>query len=333
MMQYDVDSVLTPKKYGRHVLKPSLKKGAFDSHAVDGPFLFFHEGKYWMIYFGWDGEGYQTGIASSDDLFHWKQERVILGRGPKGSITQYNAAMTSIMRDNELFGPSALKKVDGRFVGTYHAYPEPGYETGPAVIGICYSEDLIEWDVGDPVLEPDLTCAWECGGLYKSWLMEADGTYYLFYNAKNKAGKSTPWLEETGVATSTDLVSWKRYSGNPVLKVGKSGDFDDKFASDPCVLKHNGTWIMFYYGNCTDGHARDGVAFSDDLFSWEKGNQILIDVGPVGSIDSRYAHKPGIITKDGRLYHFYCAVSPAEDPRQGEIEHGEVRGISVATSV
>ena len=31
---------------------------------------------------------------------------------------------------------------------------------------------------------------------------------------------------------------------------------------------------------------------------------LLIDVGPEGSVDSRYAHKPGIITDGNRLYHF-----------------------------
>lgn len=39
-----------------------------------------------------------------------------------------------------------------------------------------------------------------------------------------------------------------------------------------------------------DGHARDGVAFSDDPFTWRKGGQVLIDVGEEGSIDSQYAH-------------------------------------------
>ena len=83
---------------------------------------------------------------------------------------------------------------------------------------------------------------------------------------------------------------------------------------------------MFYYGNSSDGHARNGVAYSDDLIHWEKGNTVLIDVGPAGSIDSMYAHKPGIITNNGTLYHYYCAVAPAADRQLGEIEHCEVRG-------
>jgi len=325
-----MEMIRTPKKHDRLVLTPSYKKGAFDSHAVDSPFLFFHDGRFWMTYEGWDGTGYQTGLASSDDLLNWHKERLLLGRGPKGSVTEFNAALTCILRDNELFGPGTLKRVNGRFVGTYHAYPQPGYESGPAVIGLCYSDDLRSWEVCPPVLSPDPSCAWEAGGLYKSWLLESDGVYYLFYNAKNKT--DWPWVEQTGFAFSSDLVHWDRFRGNPILRIGAKGAFDDTFASDPCVLRHAGVWLMFYFGLCSDGHARDGVAFSDDLRAWRKGEDVLINVGPEGSIDSRHAHKPGMISRGKTLYHFYCAVAPAKDKRLGEIEHNEVRGIAVATN-
>ncbi len=325
-----MDTIRTPRKHNRLVIAPSYKKGAFDSHVVDCPFLFCHDGKFWMTYVGWDGTGYQTGLASSDDLLNWHKERLLLGRGPKGSVTEFNAALTCILRDNALFGPGTLKRVNGRFVGTYHAYPQPGYETGPAVIGLCYSDDLRSWDVCPPVLSPEPSCAWEAGGLYKSWLLESDGVYYLFYNAKNKTDGD--WVEQTGFATSSDLVHWERFRGNPVLRLGAKGAFDDTFASDPCVLRHEGVWIMFYFGLCSDGHARDGAALSNDLTHWRKGEELLIDVGHEGSIDSRYAHKPGIISRGKTLYHFYCAAAPAKGKRLGEIEHNEVRGIAVATN-
>jgi predicted GH43/DUF377 family glycosyl hydrolase len=320
----------TPNKSGSFVVKPSYRKGEFDSHAVDCPFLFFHDDRYWMTFVGWDGIGYRTGLASSENLESWKREGIILDRGPKGSATEFNAALTNILRDNELHGPGTLKKVNGHFVGTYHAYPKPGYESGPAVIGLCTSTDLRHWDVQPPILKPDPTCQWESGGLYKSWILEHEGTYFIFYNAKNTSGR--PWIEQTGFARSNDLVHWERYENNPVLKLGPKGAFDDLFASDPCVLRHRDTWVMFYFGNSTDGHARDGVAVSNDLMNWEKVDEILLEVGPEGSIDSKYAHKPGIITRDGKLYHFYCAVYTAEDPHLGEIEHPQVRGISYASN-
>ena len=249
-----LSQVRTPKKSGRLVVSPSYQKGQFDSQAVDCPFLFSHEDHFYMTFVGWDGIGYRTGLAWSDDLENWHKggrmrgrrmppsSALILDRGRPGSVTEYNAAMTCILRDNELYGPATLKTVDGRFVGTYHAYPRPGYESGPAVIGLCFSDDLRTWEVTDPILEPDPGCSWEAGGLYKAWLMEQggwvhpNGTYCVFYNAKNRA--DWPWVEQTGMATSTDLVHWARHPDNPVLCVGAPGQFDDLFASDPCVLRH-----------------------------------------------------------------------------------------------
>jgi predicted GH43/DUF377 family glycosyl hydrolase len=325
-----VDDYRTPHKINRLIVEPSYQKGEFDSHAVDAPFLFFHEGRYCMTFIGWDGTGYQTGLAISTDLVTWHKQGLLLGRGPKGSATEHNVALTCILRDNELFGPGTLKKIGGRFIGTYHAYPQPGYEAGPAVIGFCYSDDLKTWKIEQPVLTPDANCGWEAGGLYKSWLLEHEGTYYLFYNAKDR--DDWPWNEQTGVATSLDLVHWERSPLNPLLPNGKPGDFDDIFASDPAVFQDEGQWLIFYFGLCRDGHARNSLAFSPDLAHWTKSGEVLIDVGLPGSIDSRYAHKPGIITRDGKLYHYYCAVSPPTKREMGDITVDEIRGISVATS-
>ena len=89
---------------------------------------------------------------------------------------------------------------------------------------------------------------------------------------------------------------------------------------------------MFYFGLCSDGHARDSVAFSTDLRHWIKSNEVLVDVGPEGSIDSRHAHKAGIFSADGKIYHYYCAVAPAKEKTRGNVEVNEIRGISLATS-
>ena len=70
--------------------------------------------------------------------------------------------------------------------------------------------------------------------------------------------------------------------------------------------------------------ARDLVATSEDLLHPAKCSEIVIDVGPPGSIDSSYAHKPSLVSYKGDLYHFYCAVS--------RVNGREVRGISVARS-
>ena len=323
--------VRTPRKHPSLVLSPSFQEGAYDALAVDCPFAFAHDGAYWLVHIGFDGIGYRTGIARSEDLIHWEKEGVILDRGPAGSVTEYNAALTWIVRDNDLYGPGTLKRVNDRFLGTYHAYPKPGYETGPAAIGLCWSDDLRHWTVEPPCLRASDADAdpWECGGLYKSCLMEHEGTFFLFYNAKTR---TEPWVEQTGLAISTDLKTWTRADGNPLLPVGPKGAVDDIFCSDPGVVRVDGLWALFFYTLSSDGKARDSVALSEDLKTWRKSGEILVDVGAPGDVDARYAHKPSVITREGRLYHFYCAVAPSPERAVGPYRTSEARGIAVAMS-
>ena len=317
----------TPYKYGKLVLAASGTPGAFDAKSVDCPFVFHHAGQFYMTFIGFDGTGYQTGLAVSRNLVEWKNLGCILRRDPASTVTRYNIAMNWIVRDNQLHSPGELKKERGRFLGVYHAYPNAGLEEGPAVIGLCRSSDLLHWDIGDPCLRPEDGADWERGGLYKPCLVERDGTYYLFYNAKTQPlprAQGGGWREQTGVATSRDLVRWDRYSSNPIVPNGPAGSRDERFASDPCVLLDGKRWVVFYYSLDRAGKARDLVAVGDDPFHPSKLDEILIDVGPPGAVDSTYAHKPSVVWFQGALYHFYCAVS-------GRYPN-EVRGISVARS-
>lgn len=315
----DLARYRTPYKYGKLVLAASDESGAFDERSVDCPYVFHHAGRFYMTYVGWDGTGYQTGLASSTNLVDWKKEGCILRRDPASEVTRYNIAMNWILRENVLRSRGELKKVRGRYLGVYHAYPNAGYEQGAAVIGLCWSTDLTQWQIDPPCLRPEDGADWESGGLYKPCLVEERGTYYLFYNAKNKNR-----IEQTGVATSTDLKKWSRYASNPIIRNGGPDSWDERFASDPCVLLDGKKWIFFYYSLDRTGKARDLLATGDMPFQPVKAPEILIDVGPPGSVDETYAHKPSVVWQDGALYHFYCAVS-GKWPK-------ETRGISVARS-
>ncbi|MHB9031570.1 MAG: glycoside hydrolase family protein [Anaerolineae bacterium] len=325
-----LEQLRTPYQVPWLQVAPSFIAGQYDSHAVDGAFVFRHEGRFYMSFIGFDGTGYRTGLAVSGDLMHWRKEGMIIDRGGPGSQTEFNAAMIWILRDNDLYGSGELLPVDGRYIGTYHAYPAAGYEAGPASIGICSSRDLRRWDLAPFSLQAADGGEWERGGLYKSCLLRHENLYYMFYNAKNSS--HSPWHEQIGVVTSTDLVHWERYAANPVLPVGPAGSWDERFASDPYILRIGSTWVMFYYGLAADGHARDGVAFSDDLLHWDKAPGPILDVGAPGSLDSQYAHKPAVIYNKGVLYHYYCAVSPALEPQHGTVANRELRGIGLRTS-
>jgi len=103
----------------------------------------------------------------------------------------------------------------------------------------------------------------------------------------------------------------------------RQGAFDSHAVDCPLPFRHAGHFRMTYIGWDGTGY-QTGLASSDDLLTWT-------GVGSPGSIDSRYAHIPGITGWEGKLHHFHCAVAPATVPHPGEIEHNEVRGIASAT--
>ncbi|MEO1969305.1 MAG: hypothetical protein ABGW87_11400 [Sphingomonadaceae bacterium] len=311
----------TPYKYGKLVLGPSGVAGSFDEKSVDCPFVFYHDDKFHLMYVGFDGTGYQTGLAVSDNLVDWKRSHLILPRDPDSKYTRYNIASASILRENALESPGRLMKVDGRYVCAWHAYPKPGYEEGAAVIGLAFSDDLLHWDRGNPILFPQDGADWEKGGLYKPYLVKIGDWFYIYYNAKT-AEKN--WHEQTGIAMSKDLKSWARFPGNPIIRNGGPDAPDARFASDPFVVRHGDQWALYYFGLANDGKARDLLALGDDPINFRKVKEVMIDVGAKGTVDDDYAHKPALVYDRGDLYHFYCAVSGPYP--------NDIRGISVARS-
>ncbi len=317
----------TPYKHGKLVLAAAPDPDAFDSKSVDDPFVFLHDGVFHMLYIGFDGTGYQTGLAKSTDLVNWERVACVARRDPNSKYTRYNVALSCIVRENELTSRGRLKKIRGRYLGAWNAYPKSGYETGAAVIGLAWSDNLLHWELTDPILFPSDGAPWEHGGLYRPNLVEQDGIFYLYYNAKTDLrpkGAGGGWREQTGVATSRDLKTWTRYAGNPILPNGGPDSWDAIFASNPFVVRHKDLWGMYYYGLDRRGVARELLALGRDPYHFEKVDEIMIDRGAPGSVDEDYAHKPCVIYHDGALYHFYCAVS-------GKWPH-DVRGISVARS-
>lgn len=333
----------TPYKYPELVVKASDDKTAFDSKSVDDPIVFRANGTFYMLYIGFDGTGYQTGLATSDDLLHWKRVALVGPRDTNSLYTKYNLAISSILRDKNLRGTGEAIKVDGKYLAAWHAYPAAGYEEGAAVIGLATSEDLLHWSLTDPVLQPQDGANWERGGLYRPDLLLERGAYYLYYNAKDHTAGD--WHEQSGVATSRDLKTWTRSPLNPLLRNGPRGtdtypagdpqhdaspavadSRDSHFASNPYVVKNGREFAMFYYGYEYHRPARacELLALGSNPFHFTKVDEVLIDVGAPGTVDETYAHKPSVIYHDGALYHFYCAVS-------GKYPN-DVRGIAVARS-
>ncbi len=72
------------------------------------------------------------------------------------------------------------------------------------------------------------------------WVFEANGVYYLHYDAAGPEG----WL--CALATSTDLIHWQKKGA--VLKLGTPGSEDSKSASYGTTYFDSTEWHMFYLG-------------------------------------------------------------------------------------
>lgn len=334
-MSVSTDCCLSPFKLGAPVIAPSGVPGAFDRLGVDCPQPFRHNGKVYMLYIGFSGEGYQTALAVAEDdsLLRWKSLGTVLTKGEPGTWDQVGRAGNCVLCENGLYGAREAVRINGRYWMSYHAYPAVGYEAGAAEIGLAWTEDeeLLDWHCLErPVLSWRDGAAWERGGLYKSHILLHDGRFWMFYNAKNVTDGS--WREQTGAAVSDDLLRWTRLPG-PVLPVTE-GAWDSVFASDPVVLfdAARDRWVMYYFG-FNGKNAMDGIAFSDDLLRWTKHPEPILRSGAPGEIDSRHAHKPGILAHNGALYHFYCACRPTQTEEERRLLGGEYRCITVARSV
>lgn len=328
----NIEHLLTPFKLGRPVLTGSGAEGSFDRNAVDCPTPFWHNGRYYMLFVGFDGIGYQTGLAVSDDLIKWDKLGVILKRDPGRGWDRVGMAGTGILAENDLFGRRKLKKAFGKYWMVYHSYPRTGYEAGAAEIGLAWTEDesLLDWHLlRDPILSWRDGAEWEHGGLYKGWLLEHDGLFYLFYNAKTDE-TDHGWTEQTGFAVSGDLMRWERSPLNPVLPVSP-GAWDSVFASDPAVFydSRGKQWVMYYYG-LGNLSACEGLAVGDSLEKWTKFPIPILTIGTRRSIDQIHAHKPGILYDGVHLYHFYCACRPATEQDPTFPYSAEHRCITVA---
>ena len=90
-----------------------------------------------------------------------------------------------------------------------------------------------------------------------------------------------------GYATSTDGVTWTKYTAGgalpvPVLNHGIPGSADSFSAADPSVLKDGSTWKMWYTGDDSN-KKRIAYATSQDGLTWTKGGKVIAPEDPGAS--------------------------------------------------
>ena len=196
----------------------------------------------------------------------------------------------------------------GQVLSLYSCYPQQGgYEIRPGYEGAAWSSDGDSWvrvSEDTPILSIQGAADWEKDCIYAPWLLEHNGLFMNFYNAANGS------VEQMGLVTSTDMLHWNRYAGNPIVRNGGPGSYDEQFCSDGKVYRDRDHWVMFYFG-VGRGGAHIMAAFSRDLYHWTSHPEPLHKAGgnPSG-LDKTYAHKISLVRNpdNDTLYMFYCAV-------------------------
>ncbi len=294
--------------YPEFVLPPSPDDG-LDFVSIDCPLVFEHEGEWRMFYTGFDGNGYQTALAVSDDLVHWEPRKLVMSYGKEGAYDHGGVTFGGLLfEDYHPKAPRTLKRWEGKYWALYGCYPrQGGYELRPGAEGLAWSEDGNTWhrhSEDTPILSIEGAEAWEEDCIYQPWLIERDGIFWNFYNAAQGS------IEQSGIAFSQDLVEWERYAENPVLRNGPPGSYDEQFCADPKVFHDGEKWTAIYFG-VGRGGAHIMIAFSRDGLNWVKDPEPLYKAGGhPGGLDATYAHKISLIYQPDNetFYMYYCAV-------------------------
>jgi hypothetical protein len=268
-------------------------------------------GEWFMSFIGFNGKGYNSFVVESTDLIHWANPRLAMGFGREGEFDFGGCVIGAYLyKSYDIRAPRLLKKRDGKFWTLYGCYArQGGYEIDLGYEAVATSEDGLTWERAMDkyilsVYDPDIG-EWEKDCIYQPWLIEYRGVFYDFYNAKHMPG----WIEQTGLAISEDLFKWKRYEGNPVVRV-RPGGYDERFCSDPKVFHDGDHWVIFYFG-VGKGGAHIMIAFSRDLKHWTSDPEPLYRAGGhPGGLDSQYAHKISLVYNpdNDTFYMYYCAV-------------------------
>lgn len=188
----------------------------------------------------------------------------------------------------------APEKVDGKwhifFLQAPRSLVDPDLRHGNASVGHAMSSDLINWEYLGTALEPGPLGAWDDRATWTGSIVKSDeGLWFMFYTGTNKSIEKG-FVQRIGVATSTDLMSWKKKDGfvteadsqwyeraEQIENEKKQGllSWYEEAWRDPWVFKDKDTndWVMLITARSNlgphDSRGTIGVARSKDLLNWK----------------------------------------------------------------
>ena len=324
VMQEIYNEIKTPYKYGL-IMVPTD-----NSYKIDCPSIFRKDDKWYMTYLIFEGRGYETWLAESDDLLNWKHLGKVMSFSKDTSEWDVNQKAGYIaLQDPTWEGSYKWESYDDKYWMSYFGGNTTGYEAGILSMGIAYTDKLPTTPhefkrLLEPVLGPndDKAKWWDNSTMYKNSVIrdvdkETGHDFVMYYNARGDSINPAKGAERIAMAVSNDMKHWKRFGDGPVINHHKG------ISGDAFIQRINNTWVMFYFGAFWTGWdqgAFNRFAVSNDLIHWKdwEGEDLIQSSEPY---DDLFAHKSFVVKHEGIVYHYYCAVNKAGQ-----------RGIALATS-
>ncbi len=202
------------------------------------------------------------------------------------------------------------------FLRASRALLDPDRRHKRASIGHAVSADLRDWRLVADALVPADEPAWDDLATWTGSVVRGhDGQWYMFYTGVSRADSGL--VQRIGLATSSDLHTWHRYGGKPLLEADpawyerlNNQDWYEEAWRDPWVFPDPGGdgWHMLITARARhgapEGRGVIGHAQSDDLVQWE--------VRPPLSAPAGFGHLevPQVAVIDGRSLLMFCTDHP-----------------------
>ena len=197
------------------------------------------------------------------------------------------------------FNPAVIKK-DGKFVMLYRAQDGKGTSS----LGYGSGDDGIHFvRRAEPVMSPEAPYE-KGGGVEDPRLVKIGNRYYLTYTGYNNVDGVGPTGKDAQLclATSTDLVHWKRQG---VIMPAYKGKWNVGWTKSGAILtdKIGGKYWMYYLADAHGQSSQMGVASSRDLIHWTDALEHPILSSRPGAFDSQVVEPgpPPVMTSQGIL--------------------------------
>ena len=229
-----------------HVPIIAPRGDGWESAGTFNPAVIVRGNKVVMLYRAQDRQGTsRLGYAESMDGIHFT-------RRDQPVLTPFEA----YEKDGGVEDPRLV-----RFGVTYYL-TYTGYNQKDAQLCLATSKDLIHWDrkgVIIPANQGNWNVKWTKSGAIAR--EKINGKYWMYFLGTSADGK-----DQTGLASSTDLLHWTEETKVPVLPV-RPGHFDSRVVEPgppPIVARGGSGGILLYYNAADDKLVyRTGFAMFD----------------------------------------------------------------------